>query len=81
MEGSISRKDMFRAESKYWNDIIDSYVRVYHWGDLQLRNVMDMRAGFGLEVASTLCQFYKTVDLSESCMTVVKFGEDVILNF
>ncbi|OWM85128.1 probable methyltransferase PMT10 isoform X2 [Punica granatum] len=47
MEGSISRKDMFRAESKYWNDIIDSYVRVYHWGDLQLRNVMDMRAGFG----------------------------------
>ncbi|KAK4802922.1 hypothetical protein SAY86_001125 [Trapa natans] len=47
MDGHISRKDLFRAESKYWNDIIDSYIRVYHWGDLQLQNVMDMRAGFG----------------------------------
>nr|KJB29147.1 hypothetical protein B456_005G087000 [Gossypium raimondii] len=39
--------EIFRAESKYWNEIIDSYVRAFHWKDLKLRNVMDMRAGLG----------------------------------
>ncbi|KAF7829791.1 putative methyltransferase PMT10 [Senna tora] len=47
MDGHISRKEIFKAESKYWNEIIDSYVRVYHWKEYNLRNVMDMRAGFG----------------------------------
>ncbi|CAL0317947.1 unnamed protein product [Lupinus luteus] len=46
-DGIISRKDLFKAESKYWNDIIDSYLRVYRWNEYNLRNVMDMRAGFG----------------------------------
>lgn len=43
----ISRNELFRAESKYWNEIIESYVRVLHWKKIRLRNVMDMRAGFG----------------------------------
>ncbi|PPD96538.1 hypothetical protein GOBAR_DD06423 [Gossypium barbadense] len=47
MNAYISRKEIFRAELKYWNEIIDSYVRAFHWKDLKLRNVMDMRAGLG----------------------------------
>ncbi|KAJ0505384.1 putative S-adenosyl-L-methionine-dependent methyltransferase [Helianthus annuus] len=43
----VSRKDLFKAESKYWREIIDSYVRSLHWKKFKLRNVMDMRAGFG----------------------------------
>lgn len=43
----ISREELFRAESMYWNDIIASYVRAWHWNKMRLRNVMDMRAGFG----------------------------------
>ncbi|XP_076961082.1 putative methyltransferase PMT11 [Bidens hawaiensis] len=43
----MSRKDLFKAESKYWREIIDSYVRSLHWKKFKLRNVMDMRAGFG----------------------------------
>ncbi|OMO53027.1 putative S-adenosyl-L-methionine-dependent methyltransferase protein [Corchorus olitorius] len=47
MDAHISRKEILRAESKYWNEIIDSYVRAFRWKDMKLRNVMDMRAGFG----------------------------------
>ena len=43
----ISRKELFKAESKYWNEIIESYVRVLKWKNFKLRNVLDMRAGFG----------------------------------
>ncbi|XWS23668.1 hypothetical protein CRYUN_Cryun28dG0034900 [Craigia yunnanensis] len=47
MDAYISRKEIFRAESKYWNEIIDSCVRAFCWKDMKLRNVMDMRAGLG----------------------------------
>jgi hypothetical protein len=47
IDSFISRKEHFNAESKYWNEIIESYVRSLHWKKIQLRNVMDMRAGFG----------------------------------
>lgn len=47
IDASISRKEIFRAESKYWKDIIDGYILAYHWKELSFRNVMDMRAGFG----------------------------------
>ncbi|XP_050384979.1 probable methyltransferase PMT11 [Argentina anserina] len=43
----ISRKELFKAESKYWHEIIEGYVRAFKWKKLRLRNVMDMRAGFG----------------------------------
>ncbi|KAK4784781.1 hypothetical protein SAY86_019149 [Trapa natans] len=47
MDAVISRNELFRAESKYWNEIIGSYVRALHWKDIRLRNVLDMKAGFG----------------------------------
>ncbi|XP_073282207.1 probable methyltransferase PMT11 [Primulina huaijiensis] len=43
----ISRKELYRAESRYWKEIIGGYVRVLHWNKFKLRNVLDMRAGFG----------------------------------
>ncbi|KAG6786108.1 hypothetical protein POTOM_007702 [Populus tomentosa] len=47
MDATFSRKELFKAESKYWNEIIESYVRAFHWKQMNFRNVMDMRAGFG----------------------------------
>ncbi|KAL9396080.1 hypothetical protein Peur_010333 [Populus x canadensis] len=47
MDATFSRKELFKAESKYWNEIIESYVRAFHWKHMNFRNVMDMRAGFG----------------------------------
>ncbi|KAL6581105.1 hypothetical protein OROMI_007028 [Orobanche minor] len=47
IDAYISRKELFRAESRYWKEIIEGYVRALHWGKLKLRNVLDMRAGFG----------------------------------
>ncbi|KAF5733836.1 putative ATP binding protein [Tripterygium wilfordii] len=43
----ISRNELFNAESKYWSEIIASYVRAFRWKKMRMRNVMDMRAGFG----------------------------------
>ncbi|KAK9913600.1 hypothetical protein M0R45_037411 [Rubus argutus] len=43
----ISRKELFKAESKYWHEIIEGYVRALKWKKYRLRNIMDMRAGFG----------------------------------
>lgn len=47
LDAYISRKELFRAELKYWSEIIESYVRAMHWKKFKLRNVLDMRAGFG----------------------------------
>ncbi|KAK2441978.1 hypothetical protein P8452_20643 [Trifolium repens] len=47
LDAFTSRKELFKAESKYWNEIIAGYVRAMHWKKMGLRNVMDMRAGFG----------------------------------
>ncbi|PWA88172.1 S-adenosyl-L-methionine-dependent methyltransferases superfamily protein [Artemisia annua] len=47
LDAFVSRKDLFKAESKYWKEIIDSYVRALRWGTYKLRNVLDMRAGYG----------------------------------
>ncbi|XP_021757266.1 probable methyltransferase PMT11 [Chenopodium quinoa] len=47
IDAYISRKELFKAESKYWNEIIGSYVRAWHWKNLKFRNVLDMRAGYG----------------------------------
>ncbi|PIN07936.1 Phosphoethanolamine N-methyltransferase [Handroanthus impetiginosus] len=47
IDAYISRKELFRAESRYWKEIINGYVRVLHWDKFKLRNVLDMRAGFG----------------------------------
>ncbi|KAA8539493.1 hypothetical protein F0562_026185 [Nyssa sinensis] len=47
MDAYKSRKELFRAESKYWSEIIGGYVHSLHWKKFKLRNVLDMRAGFG----------------------------------
>ncbi|XP_047326560.1 probable methyltransferase PMT10 [Impatiens glandulifera] len=48
MDAYISRKDLLNADSIYWNDIASGYVSVFHWKDnLKVRNVMDMKAGYG----------------------------------
>ncbi|KAL5164158.1 putative methyltransferase PMT11 [Glycine soja] len=56
LDSFTSRSELFRAESKYWNEIIASYVRVLHWKEIRLRNVMDMRAGFGGFAAALINQ-------------------------
>lgn len=47
LDAYVAQKELFKAESGYWNEIIESYVRVFHWNKLQFRNVLDMRAGLG----------------------------------
>lgn len=47
MDAYMSRKDIYRAESKYWNDIVSSYVSAFRLKTLNARNVLDMRAGYG----------------------------------
>lgn len=47
MDSIIAKNELFKAETKYWDDIIDGYIRIFKWKTLQIRNVMDMRAGFG----------------------------------
>ncbi|CAN4107018.1 unnamed protein product [Withania somnifera] len=47
VDSFMSRKELFKAESKFWKEISKGYVRAWHWKKFKLRNVMDMRAGFG----------------------------------
>jgi len=47
LDAIVSRDELFRADTKYWFEIIESYVRAFRWQEYNLRNVMDMRAGFG----------------------------------
>lgn len=47
LDAYISRKEIFTAEAKYWNEILTGYVGAYHWKELNFRNIMDMRAGYG----------------------------------
>lgn len=47
MDAYIAKNELFKAEARYWHDIVGGYVRVFHWKKLKIRNVMDMRAGFG----------------------------------
>lgn len=47
LDAIVSRDELFRADTKYWFEIMESYVRAFRWKEYNLRNVMDMRAGFG----------------------------------
>ncbi|CAO2825547.1 unnamed protein product [Amaranthus hypochondriacus] len=47
IDAYISRKDLFKADLKYWNEIMDIYIRDWHWMTMKFRNVLDMKAGFG----------------------------------
>ncbi|CAA2981762.1 probable methyltransferase PMT10 [Olea europaea subsp. europaea] len=47
MDADKSRKEIYKADSKYWNEIVSGYVNVFHLKDMGMRNVMDMKAGYG----------------------------------
>ncbi|ONK67714.1 uncharacterized protein A4U43_C05F2960 [Asparagus officinalis] len=47
MDAYLAKGELFKAESRYWKDIVAGYIRSFHWKKLKFRNVMDMRAGFG----------------------------------
>ncbi|XP_044460932.1 probable methyltransferase PMT11 [Mangifera indica] len=47
LDAYIARKELFKAESKYWSEIISGHVSGLKWNKMKFRNVMDMRAGFG----------------------------------
>ncbi|KAM1053920.1 hypothetical protein FF1_001377 [Malus domestica] len=47
IDAFISRKELFKAESRYCHELVGGYVRGLKWKKFRLRNVMDMRAGFG----------------------------------
>lgn len=47
IDAYISRNELFRAEMKYWIEIVSGYVRVFRWKKMRMRNVLDMRAGYG----------------------------------
>ncbi|CAL4960477.1 unnamed protein product [Urochloa decumbens] len=47
MDAFSSKNELFKAETKYWDDILEGYIRIFKWRKFKLRNVMDMRAGFG----------------------------------
>ncbi|ONK61987.1 uncharacterized protein A4U43_C08F35640 [Asparagus officinalis] len=47
MDSYIAKNELFKAEARYWKDIVEGYIRVFRWKTLRLRNIMDMRAGFG----------------------------------
>ena len=58
MDAVMAKDEIFEAETRYWNSIIDGYVRAFHWKTLQLRNIMDMRAGFGGYESICIVFFY-----------------------
>ncbi|CAK7325745.1 unnamed protein product [Dovyalis caffra] len=55
-ESFIARKELLKAENKFWSETIAGYVRAWHWKKFKLRNVMDMKAGFGGFAAALIDQ-------------------------
>lgn len=47
MDADTSRKELYKANSRYWTEIVRGYVVAFHIDKLNLRNVMDMKAGYG----------------------------------
>ncbi|CAL9134909.1 hypothetical protein MUK42_05820 [Musa troglodytarum] len=56
MDAYVAKVDLFKAESTYWNEIVESHIRIFRWKELELRNVMDMRAGLGGFAAALINQ-------------------------
>ncbi|XP_073294792.1 probable methyltransferase PMT12 [Primulina huaijiensis] len=54
MDADTSRKELYKANSKYWNEIVRGYVVAFHIDKMNLRNVMDMKAGYGGFAAALL---------------------------
>ncbi|XP_047961197.1 probable methyltransferase PMT10 [Salvia hispanica] len=47
MDAENSRKELYKADSRYRNDMVRGYVGAFHLNQMNLRNVMDMKAGYG----------------------------------
>lgn len=47
IDAYLAKKDIFIAETGYWNMVVKSYLRGLGWRRQKFRNVMDMRAGLG----------------------------------
>ncbi|XP_042389966.1 probable methyltransferase PMT11 [Zingiber officinale] len=56
MDAYTAKNEIFEAESQYWNETVESFIRIFRWQTLNLRNVMDMRAGFGGFAAALINQ-------------------------
>ncbi|KZV28810.1 hypothetical protein F511_06244 [Dorcoceras hygrometricum] len=54
MDSVTSRKELYKADSNYWNEIVRGYVGAFHIDNMNLRNVMDMKAGYGGFAAALL---------------------------
>ncbi|KAG6432580.1 hypothetical protein SASPL_104161 [Salvia splendens] len=69
MDAEKSRKELYKADSKYTNEIVRGYVGAFHLNQMNLRNVMDMKAGYG-GYAAALVDF----QFSSWVMNVVPVG-------
>ncbi|CAH9075613.1 unnamed protein product [Cuscuta epithymum] len=47
MDAILSRKEIYRADTNYMNDLARGYINAFHWKTLVFRNIMDMKAGYG----------------------------------
>ncbi|XP_062225927.1 probable methyltransferase PMT11 isoform X2 [Phragmites australis] len=70
MDAYSSKNELFKAETKFWDDIVEGYIRVFKWRKFKFRNVMDMRAGFGGFAAALInhkldCWVMNVVSVSE----------------
>lgn len=86
IDAYISRRELYKAEAKYWKEVIEGYVRALHWKEYKFRNVLDMRAGFGgycflliflLEIHIT---FYICMLTSLICLVMYRFAAALIEN-
>lgn len=83
IDAYISRRELFKAESKYWKEIIEGYIRALHWKQYNFRNVLDMRAGFGGFAAALIenqldCWVMNVVPVSESNTLPVIYDRGLI---
>lgn len=46
-DSDVSRGPLYRADSKFWDAVVDGYTRVFKINEMKIRNVLDMKAGYG----------------------------------
>ncbi|CAN6471644.1 unnamed protein product [Victoria cruziana] len=70
MDSYIAQKELFEADSKYWNSVLAGYIRAFNWKKLKFHNILDMRAKFGGFAAALIdhqidCWVMNVVPVSE----------------
>ncbi|XP_078428166.1 putative methyltransferase PMT12 [Wolffia australiana] len=56
MDAFMAKDEIFMAETRYWSSLVEGYIKAFKWKNLRLRNIMDMRAGFGGFAAALINQ-------------------------